>query len=453
MGVETSRAEGKGPRAEGRRTHAEDPGLSDSSPTPQPSALGLRPSRWAAATAAVILIWVFFAIRLMIADVWDETNGMVAFSSPATTLTQKVSFVLTSSLGFWRPLPTLMVTVVLHFLRDFDVSWRVLRAINIAMVLATLWLLWRVIRENVEEPPPALRLAFTVAFLFSGSAVMAVGWYADVFDASALLLLAAGTLLLVRGRAVEAGVVFGVAFFCKETAALVFPFLLMLLAAKRITFGQSLRAGIPAAILGAVYFGFRSRIVPFGGEGDIHGFAPGQLWPTLIHLGESFWRQTLKGSGPGVLGFAALALSLAALRRPRLVAAAVAFLCAVALLYWGMFGYYQNGVLIHYLNFIGRLYLVPVSLMLTVLALERRTIAIALLCVPILIGGSTTWRDHAKFQRMYKRIYRTARDAGQKPLLVHYPMKPLDDTVRGIRIGDIPDAQVRVDAKTGRLVF
>jgi len=409
--------------------------------------------RWAAATAAVILIWVFFAIRLMIADVWDETNGMLAFSNPTTTLAQKVSFVLTSSLGFWRPLPTLMVTVVLHFIRDFDVSWRVLRAVNIAMMLAALWLLSRVIAESVEKPSAALRLAFTAAFLFSGSAVMAVGWYADVFDASVLLLLAAGTLLLVRRRAIEAGVVFGAAFFCKETAALAFPFLLMLLAARRITLRQSLQAGIPAAILGAVYFGFRSRIVPFGGEGDIHGFVPEHLWPTLVHLGESFWRQTLKGSGPGVLGFAALALSLAALRRPRLVAAAVAFLCAMAVLYWGMFGEYQNGVVIHHLNFIGRLYLVPVSLVLTVLAIERRTIAIALLCIPIFLGGYTTWRDHARFQRMYRRIYRTAREAPTKPLLVHYPPKLLDDTVRGIKVGDIPEAPVRVDAKTGRLVF
>jgi hypothetical protein len=257
----------------------------------------------------------------------------------------------------------------------------------------------------------------------------------------------------LRDRAVEGGVVYGIAFFCKETTALVFPFLLMLLAARRITFRQSLKAGVPAALLGAVYFGFRSKIVAFGGAGDVHGFAPEQLWPTLLHLGESFWRQTLKGSAPGVAGFVALAVSLAALRRPRLLAAAVAFLCATAVLYWGMFGEYQNNVLIHHLDFIGRLYLVPVALMLMMLALERRAIAIAILCVPIAYGGYTTWRDHARFQRTYKRIYRTASEAQRKPLMVHFPPKPLNDDVRGVIVGDIPGAPVRIDAKTGRVQF
>jgi hypothetical protein len=75
------------------------------------------------------------------------------------------------------------------------------------------------------------------------------------------------------------------------------------------------------------------------------------------------------------------------------------------------------------------------------------------LLAPIVFGAALTYRDHARFQRMYKRIYRTAREAKVKPLTVHYPAKPLDDKVRGIQIGDIPNANVRVDAKTGRLIF
>jgi hypothetical protein len=91
--------------------------------------------------------------------------------------------------------------------------------------------------------------------------------------------------------------------------------------------------------------------------------------------------------------------------------------------------------------------------MLTVLAMERRTIAIALLCVPIVIGGYTTWRDHARFQRTYRRIYHTARNETRKPMLVHYPAKPLDDTVRGVKIGEFPTAEIRIDATTGKLEF
>jgi hypothetical protein len=402
--------------------------------------------RWQLAAYAAIAIWIVFAIRLMIADVWDETNGMLAFSSAAMTFGAKVKFVLTKSLGFWRPLPTLLVATILHFVTDFDISWRILRAINIAMIVAAVHLL-------LMDTKGALRFVMTIALLFSGSAVIAAGWYANIFDASALLLIAIAIRLLFRDRAIAAGGVIGIAFFCKETTALALPFLLMLFAAGRITFRQLLRTSIPATVLGGVYFAIRSKIVPFGTTGDVHGFAREELLPTIMNLAESFWRQTLKGPGPGILGFLFLALSLIALKRPRLVAAALAFLAATAVIYWGMFGLWQDGELIHHLNFVGRLYLVPVALMLFILALERRTLVIAVLCIPIVFGGITTWRDHARFQRMYKRLYRTAAQATQKPLIVHYPPKPLDDTVRGIKVGDFPTATMSINARSGRIEY
>lgn len=427
---------------------------------------------WRAATWTAVAIWLVFAVRLMIADVWDETNGMLAFSADAP-LGGKLQFVLTESLGFWRPLPTLLVTVSLHFVRDFEVSWRILRAVNIAMLLGTFLLMIRMLSCGAERNR-APEFALTIALLFSGSAVITAGWYANVFDASALLMVMSGLSLLLYGdagrdrgpsperlrahwspnvREVLAGVLLGIAFFCKEAAALSLPFLLVLYAAGRIRFAQALRAGIPASILGAVYFGFRSRIVPFGSEGDIHGFSSEQLWPTVVNLASSFWLQNLKGSGPGLLGVAFLVLSLLALRRPRVIGAALVLFAATAVIYWGMFGEWQNGVLMHHLNFVGRLFLIPTALMLLLLGLERKTIALAMLCIPIVIGGVTTWRDHARFQRTYARIYRTASEAPVKPLTVHYPVKPLDDTVRGIRIGDLPRAAVKIDARTGRVLF
>lgn len=410
--------------------------------------------RWRYVTYAAIGIWIVFAVRLMIADVWDETNGMLAFSSTAMTLGQKLELVLTKSLGFWRPLPTLVVVFVLHFVRDYDVSWRILRFVDIALLLGALAVLLRTAASGSSAPetrnPPFAPL-FTIAFLFSGSAVITAGWYANIFDASVVLLLAIGLSLLLRGKELAAGIVFGVAFFCKESAALMLPFLLVLFAAKRITFKQALRTGIPAAILGAVYFFIRSKIVPFGGEGDIHGFAPQYLLPTFVNLGESFWEQTLKSRG--FLGFFWLALSLGALKKPRLIAASLLFFCATAFIYWGMFNQYQDGVLIHHLNFIGRLYLVPVTLMLFLLALERRTLAMGILLLPIVFGGIVTWRDHARFQRMYKRIYSTAMRGTVKPLTVQFPPKPLDDTVRGVKIGDIPEASVTIIPETGRLSY
>jgi hypothetical protein len=402
--------------------------------------------RWRAATWAAILVWIAFAIRLMIADVWDETNGMLLFSSDALSLPAKWQFVLTKSLGFWRPLPTLVVATVLHFVRDFDWSWRVLRACNIAMLTGATLLFVRAIRATRKEEDEATPLLFTIGVLYSGSAVIASGWYANIFDSTALLLIALALHQLFRGNDITAGLILGASFFCKETTALALPFLLVLFAAQRITFKQAVRTGAIATLFGAIYFALRAKIVPFGGEGDIHGFAMQRLAPTFVNLADSFWRETLKASGPGIAGFLFFAFALVALRNVRIIAATLLFFIATALIYWGMFTEYQNGVVVHHLNFVGRLYLVPAALMLFLLAIERRTVAIAVLLLPILFGGITTYRDHARFQRMYKRIYRA------KPLRVHYPTKPLDDTVRGIRIGDFPDAPVLIDARSARLI-
>lgn len=405
-------------------------------------------ARWNHAARIAIFLWIVFAVRLMIADVWDETNGMLAFSSAAMTLTAKWKFVLTQSLGFWRPLPTLIVATVLHAFPDFNVSWRILRVLNIALLLGAVSFLLSAI-----DAKGFLRFVMTVALLFSGSAVIVAGWYANIFDASSLFLIAIAIRLLFRGRDVAAGVILGIAFFCKETTALALPFLVMLFAAERITFRQLLRSAIPASILGAIYFALRAKIVPFGAAGDIHQFVLSELPPTVINLASSFWFQTMKSSALGIIGVIIFVASLIALKRVRVIAAALAFFGATAVIYWGMFSLWQDGQLIHHLNFIGRLFLIPAALMLVLFAIEKRTIAIALLCIPILFGGIATWRDHARFQRMYKRLYRTAEQATQKPLIVHYPEKPLDDTVRGIKVGDYPTATMKVNARNGRFEY
>lgn len=401
---------------------------------------------WERATQFVVVLWVVCCLRLLIADVWDETNGMLAFSGAAMTLGQKLVFVLTEPLGFWRPLPTLVDATVLHFVRGYDLSWRLLRVFNMALLVAALMVFQRTLDLIGYR-----RFVFSVAFLFSGSAVITAGWYVNVFDAWVILILAVALALLFRGFDLQAGLLIGVAFFCKESAALAIPFLIVLYAAGRITRHQALRTGLPALILGLGYFGLRSLFVQFGGEGDIHRFDLHLFLPSLINLGESFWEQTLKQ--PSMIGFLWLALSLAALRKPRLIGASVLLLFSTAVVYWGMFSEYQNGILIHHLDFVGRLYLVPVSLMLFLLALERRTAVMALLLIPILYGGYLTWQDHARFQRTYKGIYQASERIAEKPVFVYYPPKTLSDNVRGIRIGDFKDAAIRVEPRSGELHF
>jgi len=406
---------------------------------------------WRAAMIAAILVWFVLAIRLMIADVWDETNGMLYFSDVSISLATKIHFVLTQSLGFWRPLPTLIAAVFLHFIPSFNVSWRVLRLVNMLMMTGALLLLLNA-ADRWSARSDRRRFFFTIAFLFSGSGFIAAGWYANIFDVTAMLILAAGLSQLARGRDVAAGVIFGVAFFAKETAILILPFLVILMVAGRISLPRILRTFLPALILGATYFVIRSHIVPFGQAGDVHGFERQHLIPTLINFASTFWIEALKRP-MFIAGFAFLAVSLAALRRPRLIVLTALFVIGGAIIYWGMFLDYENGTLIHFHNFVGRLYLIPVALFLFLLTIEKRDAAIAVLLIPILFGGAVTYRDHARFQRMYKRIYRTAAEAKVKPLRIHFPMKPLADKVRGIDIGDHPDANVVIDAKSGRLIY
>ena len=113
-----------------------------------------KPDRWRYATPAAVAVWIVLMVRLMIADVWDETNGMLYFSDPANSLGEIVRFVLTQSLGFWRPLPTLLAGAVMHFLPDFAVSWRVLRAINMALLVGAIAIL------AAAAPPASTRIAY-----------------------------------------------------------------------------------------------------------------------------------------------------------------------------------------------------------------------------------------------------------------------------------------------------
>lgn len=400
---------------------------------------------------AAIAIWVGLMLRLMIADVWDETNGMLYFSDAAIALGTKVHFALTQSLGFYRPLPTLVATLFLHFIPSFDWSWRVIRVFNMALLIGALFFLLDA-AEQWSPKSDRRRLLFTIAFLFSGSAIMVANWYANIFDASSLFLIALGLSQLARGRDVAAGVIMGIGFFAKETTILALPFLVILWAAGRVSLRSIVRTATPAVILGGAYFYIRSRIIPFGQATDTHGFVGAHFLPTLINFSSTFWVQMMKRPML-VVGFVILAFSLAALRKPGLIALMALFFVGCAIIYWGMLIDYEDGALIHYHHFVGRLYLIPVALFLLLLTIEGRNAAICVLLIPIVFGAAITYRDHARFQRTYRRIYRTAAQATVKPLRVHFPMKPLADKVRGVEIGDYPTAPVVLDGKTGRLTY
>jgi hypothetical protein len=406
--------------------------------------------RWNRVSIALIAIWLIAIARLFIADVWDETNGLVVFSKDAGGMLDLVRVILKTPLPFWRPVPTIFAAFVIHAL-PADVAWPLLRIINIALILASLWILRRAL-DRWDGPSPRRDALFILTMLFSGGAIICATWYANIFDVSALLLLACGIALLSRGRFIAAGVVFGVGFFFKETAAMALPLLPMLVAMKRITLRDSIRAGVPTVVIGAVYFALRGLVVPFGSAADTHQFHLAKLVPTLISYAGAFWIESLWSASLAIPGFLFLAFSVAVMRGWRLKLAFIASVLFAAVMYLEMFDIYQNRELMHYTIFVGRLYFIPVTLTLFVLCLDRRSWSLAILAIPLVAGAAITYTHYERFQRSYRAVYRYAAHSPQKPVRIYYPQKPLHDPRRGIEIGDFPDAILKIDPVNGKLV-
>jgi hypothetical protein len=403
---------------------------------------------WRRATYAVVVLWIAAMARLFIADVWDESNALVVFGDAHQGAGQLVATILKTPLPFWRPIPTIFAALVIHAIKP-DIAWPLLRIVNMLMIFGAVALILRAIRSWTERDDRR-DFFFVVATLFSAGAIIVAGWFANIFDASVLLLVAWGLLLVTRGWFMEAGFVFGVAFFFKETAAMVLPLLLLLVAIDRLKVRDAVKIAIPTIAIGILYFGLRSTVVPFGSAADTHQFQSAMLLPTARGFIESYWRETLWGA-PNVIGYIVFIFSIAAMRTWRARAAFVVYVACAVVIYLSMFSTYQGHDLLHHLMFIGRLYFIPVTLTLFIFALDRRWWAIAIVAIPLLFGAIGTYMRYERFQRSYRNLYRYAATAA-KPVRIDYAMKPLHDPRRGIDIGDFPDAPLRLDPVNGLLV-
>ncbi|HSY49068.1 MAG TPA: hypothetical protein VLC46_09665 [Thermoanaerobaculia bacterium] len=409
---------------------------------------------WRTATYVIVGMWLLAMARLFIADVWDETSALVVFGDAHQSAGQLVATILRTPLPFWRPIPTIVTALTIHAL-PAGVAWPLLRIVNMLMILGAVALFVRALRAWAA-PDHRRDFVFVFATLFSAGAIIVAGWFANIFDASVLLLVAWGLVLVTRGWFMEAGLLFGVAFFFKESAAMTIPFLLLLVAIDRLRLRDAVRVAIPTIAIGILYFGLRGLVVPFGSAGDTHQFRLDMVIPTTAGLIESYWRETLWGT-PGVIGYLVFAFSLGAMRGWRARTAFIVYVVCAIGIYLSMFTVYQGHDLTRYLmavphlTFLPRLYLIPVTLTLLVFSLDRRWWAVAILAIPLLFGAVGVYARYQRFQRNYRDIYRYARHA-PKPLRIGYPMKPLHDPRRGIDIGDFPDAPLRLDPITGRLV-
>ena len=399
-------------------------------------------------TWAIVAVWVVAVAFLFIADVHDETSGLVVFGNPAQTSIDIVRTILKTPLPFWRPVPTIFAALLIHAFPP-EVSWRLLRIINILLILGALAFILRALREW-DGPDDRRDALFAWTYLMSGGAIIVGTWFANIFDASAMLLIAWGLLEVARKHFVAAGVIFGAAFFCKEAVAMVLPLLLLLMAIDRLSFRDAVRIGVPTVVFAIVYFALRSLVVPFGSAADTHQFHLGRLTGTAIGFVDTYWLETMWWSGPRVFGFLAFAFSLVAMRGWRARLAFLAYVAFGVVMYLEMFDIWQNYQIVHYLMFIGRLYFIPVSLTLFVYALDRRWWALPVLALPLLLGAIITFSTYVIFQRSYRNIYAYAKAHG--PVRIYFPMKPLHDPRRGIEIGDLPDAKFKIDPVSGKLL-
>ena len=396
------------------------------------------------ATLALVAVWLIAVGRLFVADVWDETNGLVVFNVPGQTVADIVKAILKTPLPFWRPLPTIFAALVIHWTPP-EFAWRFLRVVNVALILGALALLLRTLQAwNGRDDRRDLLLTLTM--LFSGGAIIVATWYANLFDAFVMFFIALALVLIQRGRFVTAGVILGIAFFFKETVAIALPLLVLLIAIDRLRIKDAVRTAIPTVLLGGIYFALRSLVVPFGSAADTHQFHLVKLGPTALILADTLWTESTWGAHWTVLGLVWFAFSVVAMRGWRARAVYLAYVAALVVLYLEMFGWQQE--LMSHLMFAGRLYFIPVTLILFVLALDRRWWALPVLAVPLLIGAFMTWRHYDRFQHAYRNIYRHT----TKPIRIDYAQKPLHDPRRGIEIGDFPDAEWAMDPKTGKLV-
>ncbi|HUP63929.1 MAG TPA: hypothetical protein VM557_01440 [Thermoanaerobaculia bacterium] len=410
---------------------------------------GFDARRTAIGFTVLALAWLALIAPLMIADVWDETAGLQLFRDPSSSFAGDAELIWRQSIGLWRPLPSWIAAAVIRASPSFDSAWLTLRWLNALLIVTSAGLLTLAfIRWRMDLSPHPLWLPLLL--LFSSGSISSATWFAAIFDVFVLFFLAAGVLCLAQRSPSVAGILFGVAFFCKETAILLFPLIAILWSAGRITARDAVRASIPPVFLGAVYFFLRGSRIRLGSGEDIHQFDIEQFGASLLGMADSFWIGALKTDGPILLGVLVLLASLAALRSWKVRGMALMLVLLAAAIYWGMFAQWQGGIVLSHLNFVGRLYLIPVTIAILALALDGRRWVFPLILLVGTTGAALTWRDHQRFQRAYRAAYELG-SSSSVSVRIDYAERPLTDGRRNLEIGSFPDAAWTFDAREAKL--
>jgi MFS family permease len=402
---------------------------------------------------AVCLLWLLAISNLMIADVWDESNALLLLASEPVKSASAIEATLMIwlqklPLDMYRPLPN---TLILVLGKLFDGNFVLLRLTNAALVAGGIGLLTSSLAAlNANRPRQFL---FFVVALFSSSALITSTWFSNLYDAACLFFIALSVWAYCRRHPVLFCAAMVLAIFSKESYLLVVPFLILLFLKDDYRDRRLILVFTLLFVSFSIcYWLLRQNAVSLGSEQDIHSFDFASLTASTLSLLAGFVFQFNKFSlyGPVFwLGLAVLAVSLAAVKDRLSVLAVLAMLAMSAVVYWGMFGF-QDGRVHSYLNFVGRLYLLPYSLFLLLVCKEASWRVVLLVACVGAWGFVATYRDYAVFQHTYREIYELAREADDR-LIVHYPEKQLDDAERNLTIGDFPAAELHIDTRQGGL--
>lgn len=380
---------------------------------------------------------------LLVTDVWDETRGLqLVRDHDVVTLVASNWTAGEPGVTLFRPLPMLIVTAVAKAAPSWNAAWAALRALVAGAMLAAALLLV-VIARRAAGDGPWRDTALTTGLLLSASGVLAASWFAMAFDVFALLLLVAGTLLVLDRRPTSGGVALAAALLCKESALIAVP-VVMVAIAGRVSRTIARRAAIVAVAGGAVALGLRFAIVAPGSAHDLHALSAAGFLAALRRLPAVLWWQV--AAPPSVLiGWLATLGYLAGLRSRRALAAALATLVMAGLLY-GQMVHLRATPLLDADNFAARLYLIPGAALLLLAALAGRRWLPIVLLAPLLWGGAVTFQRQHAFQQAYLRVQRLAEShAGGLAVDCELYRRPFLDRRRGLALGRYPAAAWRLE--------
>jgi hypothetical protein len=382
-----------------------------------------------------------------VTDVWDESRALdwIENYGVGELVLSNWKPPEAGPVVLFRPLPMILVTVVAKAIGNFEAAWRALRLVNAGLILLGLSFALSFVR-TIRGDDPMRDLLLTIAVLWSGSAMICAGWFANVFDVSVFFLLALGFRELAKGRGLRAGSAFGAAFFCKEVAVLVFPLLVVLYATDTTDRKETRSAIALTGALAAIYLILRLAVVTPGSAPDLREPSFAGMLEGLYRMPETMWWQVADVPIP-LLGSCVTLAAMCLLRSRAAILGALATLGVSAMMYGELIQLGETPLL-NPSNFAGRLYLVPALVLLLLLTLFGRRWAIAVVLVPLVWGGALTVGRHVRFQQAYRAVYHVAAEAENPPLRVDCRLyrgwNQFHHRLRGVQFGDFPDAQWRL---------